>query len=130
MAAPALSKTQHLFRRSRPAPLLAGRACRFAAALAAAAIVIVTAAPPAFAGMCDQPPFGMKHPEIYHDLAALAGPDAIHDLLRNICRTKYMHDAKMRQVLHEIGFSNEFIDGNDIGYIALKVLQEFARTQR
>ena len=123
MVAPVLSKTQHLFKRSRPAPLFAGRARRFAAAVATAAIVIATAAPPAFAGMCDQPPFGMKHLEIYHDLAALVGPDAIHDLLRNTCRAKYMHDAKMRQVLHRIGFSDELIDGNDVGYVAIKVLQ-------
>jgi hypothetical protein len=103
--------------------ILMRRASRFAAAVAAAAIVIATAIPPAFAGMCDQPPFGMKYPEMYHDLAALAGPDAVHDMLRNICRTKYMHDTKMRKVLHRIGFSDEFIDGNDVGYIAVKVLQ-------
>jgi hypothetical protein len=65
----------------------------------------------------------MKYPEMYDDLAALAGPDTIHDMLRNIRRTKYMHDAKMRKVLHRVGFSDEFIDGNDVVYIAVKVLQ-------
>ena len=30
---------------------------------------------------------------------------------------------KMRQTLHRIGFSDELIDGNDVGYVAVKVLQ-------
>jgi hypothetical protein len=77
----------------------------------------------AFAGKCDQPPFGVAARK-YEDLAALFGAENIHDLLRNTCRAKYMHDAKMRKTLHRIGFSDEFIDGNDVGYIALKVLQE------
>ena len=92
--------------------------------------------PPAPAGKaahtavrCDRPPFGMDTQK-YGDLVALLGAENIHDLLRNTCRAKYMHDAKMRKALHAIGFSNELIDGNDVGYIALRVLQEFARTQR
>jgi hypothetical protein len=123
MADPALSKTEHLFKRSRPAPLLAGRACRFAAAVATAVIVTATAVPPAFAGMCDQPPFGVKRQEIYNILTSIAGPDAVHDMLHNICRAKYMQDTKMRQTLHRIGFSDELIDDNDVGYVAYKVLQ-------
>jgi hypothetical protein len=89
----------------------------------AAAIAIAAAVPPAFAGMCDQPPFGIKYPEIYNDLAVIAGPEAVHDMLRNICRAKYMRDAKMRKLFHKIGFSDEFIDGNDVGCIAVKALQ-------
>jgi hypothetical protein len=76
---------------------------------------------PASSGMCDQPPFGARK---YKDLAEIFGAENIHDLMRNTCRAKYMHDAKMRKTLHRIGFSDEFIDGNDVSYIALKVLQE------
>jgi hypothetical protein len=92
-------------------------------ALALAAGLTVAVAAPAPAAMCDHPPFGIKYPEMYDVLATLAGPDAVHDMLRNICRTKYMHDAKMRKVLHRIGFSDELIDGNDVSYIAVKTLQ-------
>jgi hypothetical protein len=76
---------------------------------------------PALAGMCDQPPFGVKHN--YNDFAEIFGAENIRDLFHNVCRAKYMHDIKMRQTLHRIGFSDELIDGNDVGYVALKVLQ-------
>jgi hypothetical protein len=88
---------------------------------------LALAATPALAGMCDEPPFGVKYPEMYDRLAALTCPDAVHDMLHNICRAKYMRDAKMRKTLHRIGFSDELIDGNDVGYIAVRVLQEFIR---
>jgi hypothetical protein len=86
---------------------------------------LAAAATPAAAGMCDQPPFGIKPAGMYDKLAALTGPETVHDLLHNICRAKYMHDTKMRVTLHQIGFSDEFIDGNDVGYVAIKVILAF-----
>jgi hypothetical protein len=77
---------------------------------------------PTATGNCDQPPFGAAQ-WAYDDLAAVMGPEAIRDMFHNICRAKFIHDKKMRKTLHRIGFSDEFIDGNDVGYIAAKTLQ-------
>lgn len=126
MADPPLPKTKHLFKRSRGAPLLAGRACRFAAAVAAAAIVIATAVPPAFAGMCDQPPYAQK-PEFYQKIVELFGRDTLKEFLSNVCRVKYYGDEKTRKAMVDIGITPYEIDHEDVGLIALKVLQELQK---
>jgi hypothetical protein len=95
--------------------------------LVLAAALAVLAASPAIAGMCDQPPFSLT-PQSYEILTSLFGEENMHDLLGNVCRAKYTHDAKKREALHEIGISNAEIDNNDVGYVAVKVLEAYART--
>jgi hypothetical protein len=106
---------------------------RFLINTVAAGLVLAAAAvvPPAFADVCDQPPFGSKNAQIVEDFMAIGLSRAgVHEMLRNICLAKFMHDPRIRKAMHEVGFSDELIDRSDVGGIAARALQEFIRCKR
>jgi hypothetical protein len=78
---------------------------------------------PTATGNCDQPPFGAAQ-WAYDDLAAVMGPEAIHDMFHNICRAKFMHDKKICVRRCTVsGFPTSSLTATTVGYIAVKTLQ-------
>jgi hypothetical protein len=96
-----------------------------------ALVIAVAGASQAVAGMCEEPPYGAdpKHYKLYIDTLGELGNLSKNDLFPNICRAKYKSDEKIRKALVDIGVTSYEIDHDDVAVIALKVLQEFKKSQ-
>ena len=92
-------------------------------------VIAVAPASQAVAGLCDGPPYGAD-PKLYKIFVDLFSQGSTLDFFPNICRAKYKADEKMRKALIDIGISNYELDHDDVSLIAIKVLKEFAKSQR
>ena len=82
---------------------------------------------------CNQPPYGDTEGAYLAFMSSFGirifQGDASKPLSA-ICRVKFYHDAGLREALHNLGLSDEFIEKNNVMDIAAKATVELGRAAR